>query len=166
MTDTIVNLDTLPLEAFEKGTVFAAETASIGEPLGLRALGARLHVVQPGKSACPFHRHHGADELFLILSGTGDYRIGERRLPVKAGDCLGAPSGGDAHQIFNTGSEPLRYIAFSNNSPGDVTEYPDSGRISVNVGLTGFHRTDGTFKSGGKLTPLGYWDGENIGDDK
>ena len=69
MTQEIVTIDALALEAFEAGTVFAAETASIGEPLGLRALGARLHVVQPGKSACPFHRHHGADELFLILSG-------------------------------------------------------------------------------------------------
>ena len=161
--EDVVNIDALSLEGFEKGTLFAAETASIGEPLGLRALGARLHVVQPGKSACPFHRHHGADELFLILAGTGDYRIGDRRLPVKAGDCLGAPSGGDAHQIFNTGRTPLRYIAFSNNNPADVTEYPDSGRISVNVGLTGFHRTDGTFKSGGKLEPMGYWDGEDTG---
>ena len=160
--EDVVNIDALSLEEFEKGTLFAAETASIGEPLGLRALGARLHVVQPGKSACPFHRHHGAEELFLILAGTGDYRIGDRRLPVKAGDCLGAPSGGDAHQIFNTGTTPLRYIAFSNN-PADVTEYPDSGRISVNVGLTGFHRTDGTFKTGGKLEPMGYWDGEDTG---
>ena len=159
----IVNIDDLPLEPFEEGRLFAAEIGSIGEPLGLRALGARLHVVQPGKSACPFHRHHGSDELFLVLSGSGDYRIGDKRLPVKAGDCLGAPSGGEAHQIFNTGSEPLRYIAFSNNGTADVTEYPDSGRISVNVGLTGFHRTNGSYKHGGKLEPMGYWDGEDTG---
>lgn len=162
----VVNIDALELEGFEEGSLFAAETASIGEPLGLRALGARLHVVPPGKSACPFHRHHGADELFVILSGSGDYRIGDRRVRVKAGDCLGAPSGGDAHQIFNTGSEPLRYIALSNNGAADVTEYPDSGRISVNVGLTGFHRPDASFKHGGKLTPFGYWDGEDTGERK
>ena len=159
----IVNIDDLPLEPFEEGRLFAAEIGSIGEPLGLRALGARLHVVQPGKSACPFHRHHGSDELFLVLSGSGDYRIGDKRLPVKAGDCLGAPSGGEAHQIFNTGTTPLRYIAFSNNGTADVTEYPDSGRISVNVGLTGFHRTNGSYKHGGKLEPMGYWDGEDTG---
>jgi len=162
----IVNIDALPLEAFEEGTLFAAETASIGRPLGLLALGASLHVVQPGKSACPFHRHHGTDELFMILSGSGDYRIGDKRLPVKAGDCLGAPSGGEAHQIFNTGNSPLRYIAFSNNGNADVTEDPDSGRTRVDVGLTGFHRTNGTFKHGGKLEPMGYWDGENTGGGK
>jgi hypothetical protein len=34
----------------------------------------------------------------------------------------------------------------------------------VDVGLSGFHRYDGTFKEGGRLTPLGYWEGENIDD--
>ena len=88
----IVNIDALPLEAFEEGTLFAAETASIGEPLGLRALGARLHVVQPGKSACPFHRHHGADELFednareLVLHVEVDLAgVGAQRLEAPRG---------------------------------------------------------------------------------
>ena len=55
-------------------------------------------------------------------------------------------------------------MALSNNTNAEVIEYPDSGRIRVDVGATGFHRYDGTFKDGGKLTPLGYWEGEDIGD--
>lgn len=156
----------LPRESMVKGTRFAAETAAIGDTLGLKWLGASLHVVPPGKSACPFHRHHMADEMFLVLAGQGDYRIGERRVPFTAGACLGAPAGGEAHQIFNTGSEPLRYIAFSNNTSAEVIEYPDSGRVRIDAGAGGFHDTDGTFKKGGLLQPLDYWDGEDIGDDK
>lgn len=112
----------------------------------------------------PFHRHHITDEMFLILSGSGEYRLGNDRIPVRAGDCLGAPAAGAAHQLLNTGHEPLRYLALSNNTNAEVIEYPDSGRIRIDVGATGFHRYDGTFKEGGKLTPLGYWEGEDIGD--
>jgi uncharacterized cupin superfamily protein len=159
----IVNIDDLPLTEETRGTRFAAQTCSFGAMLGLRHLGATMHVVPPGKTAVPFHRHHNADEMFLILSGSGDYRLGDERLPVRAGDCLGAPAGGKAHQILNTGSEDLRYLAFSNNTNADVLEYPDSGRIRIDVGATGTHREDATFKAGGRLVPLGYWDGEDVG---
>ena len=95
-----------------------------------------------------------------------DYRIGDRRISFTAGACLGAPAGGEAHQIFNTGSQELRYIAFSNNTNADVLEYPDSGRVRIDVGAGGFHDPDGTFKQGGLLQPLGYWDGEDIGEEQ
>jgi len=92
--------------------------------------------------------------MFLILSGVGTYRLGDEHFPVKAGDCLGAPAGGQAHQIIYTGTAPLRYLAFSNNGSSDVVEYPDSGRIRIDVGATGAHREDATFKAGGRLLPI------------
>jgi uncharacterized cupin superfamily protein len=159
----IVNIDDLPLAAESRGTRFAAETCAFGPILGLYRLGATLHVVPPGKTACPFHRHHTADEMFLILSGTAEYRIGDRRLPAGPGDFLAAPAGGPAHQIINTGAVPLRYLAFSNNTNADVVEYPDSGRIRIDVGATGTHREDATFKQGGRLVPMSYWEGEDVG---
>jgi uncharacterized cupin superfamily protein len=157
-----INLDELELEASSEGTRFAAKNAEFGIMLGLYGLGAALYVVPPGKTATPFHRHHTSDEMFLILSGAGEYRFGDDRIPVKANDCLGAPAGGKAHQLINTGAEPLRYLAFSNNTNADVVEYVDSGRIRVDVGATGHHRENATFGAGGKLLPMGYWDGEDI----
>lgn len=162
----IVNLAELPLTGQARGTRFAAETCALGPMLGLYHLGATLHVVPPGKTAAPFHRHHTADEMFLILSGVAEYRIGDERLPVQAGDCLGAPAGGQAHQIVNTGATPLRYLAFANNTNADVVEYPDSGRIRIDIGATGTHREDATFKAGGRLMPMDYWEGEEIGGDE
>jgi uncharacterized cupin superfamily protein len=157
---TIINLEDLSLEHMQAGSRFEARTAIIGVQLGLFGVGATLHVVPPGKSASPFHRHHGADEMFLVLSGTGIYRYGEARLPIKPWDCLGAPAAGEAHQIINTGDVPLRYLGVSNNTNADVTEYPDSGRIRIDLGATGYHRENATFGAGGRLTPLGYWEGE------
>jgi uncharacterized cupin superfamily protein len=161
---SVLSIDALPLSTESRGTRFAAETAEFGVMLGLYRLGAALFVVPPGKTASPFHRHHTSDELFLILSGVADYRLGDEHITVKAGDCLGAPAGGLGHQITNTGSEPLRYIAFSNNEIADVTEYPDSGRIRIDVGATGTHRENATFRAGGRMAPLGYWEGEDVGD--
>jgi uncharacterized cupin superfamily protein len=162
----VVNLSELRLESSSQGTRFAAATTEFGISLGLYGLGAALYAVPPGKTASPFHRHHTSDELFVILSGTGEYRFGNDRLPVKTGDCLGAPAGGEAHQIINTGAEELRYLAFSNNAIADVVEYVDSGRIRIDVGATGHHREDATFGAGGRLTPLDYWEGEDIGEEK
>ena len=163
---SVVNIDNLELTASSKGTRFAVEEAWIGAVLGLRWLGATLHVVPPGKIAFPFHRHHVADEMFLILSGSGAYRIGEEQLPVKVGDCLGAPAGGKAHQIINTGNEPLRYIGFSNNANADVIEYPDTGKIAVSAGASGLRYSDATYDHGGRLEPLDYWEGEDVGEEE
>lgn len=166
MTKAVVNVADLPLDHMTKGSRFAVETGEIGQALGLKGLGAMLHIVPPGKRAFPFHMHHVSDEMFLILSGIGTYRFGEEMIPVKAGDCLGAPAGGRAHQIINTGAEPLRYIGFSNNTNADVVEHPDSGRIRVDVGAQGFHYVDGTFKQGLRPMPMDYWEGEDIGDEE
>lgn len=159
---TILNLLDVPLEREKAGSRFEASTALIGVKLGLFGLGATLHEVPPGKTASPFHRHHTSDEMFLVLSGTGIYRYGEARIPIKEWDCLGAPAGGEGHQIINTGDVPLRYLGVSNNTNADVVEYPDTGRIHVDVGATGHHRENATFSAGGRLVPLGYWEGEKV----
>jgi uncharacterized cupin superfamily protein len=156
----IVSLIDTPLETEHDGPKFALKSAEIGQALGLTTLGAMLHVVAPGKTAFPFHRHHGCDEMFVILSGSGEYRLGNRRIGVRAGDCLGAPAGGEAHQILNTGTEELRYLGVSNNPAADLVEYPDSGKIGFRVGAKGIAYTDATIRGRGRLTPADYWDGE------
>jgi len=159
-TKPIVNVADIALETEAHGKRFAVSRGEIGEALGLSVLGCMLHVVPPGKTAFPFHRHHASDEMFVILSGAGEYRIGDKRLPVRAGDCLGAPAGGEAHQIINTGAQELRYLGFSNNGAADLVEYPDSGKIGTRIGAKGIHFKDFTFAARGRLTLADYWDGE------
>ena len=156
----IINVADIALETELHGKRFEVRRGEIGEALGLTVLGCMLHVVPPGKTAFPYHRHHGRDEMFVILAGMGEYRLGNQRLAVRAGDCLGAPAGGEAHQIVNTGSEELRYLGLSNNPAADLVEYPDSGKIGVRVGAQGIDFLDSTFKSRGRLAPAEYWDGE------
>jgi uncharacterized cupin superfamily protein len=67
----------------------------------------RVHIVPPGKETFPFHRHHVQDELFFVVSREGEYRFGEKIVPVRRGDIVAAPAGTQAHQLINTGSDDL-----------------------------------------------------------
>ena len=70
--------------------------------IGSTGLGCAVTAIPPGKRAYPFRRHHVIDELFYILSGAGEYRIDDKKMPLRAGDLVAAPAGKEAHQIINT----------------------------------------------------------------
>lgn len=143
--------------------VFTCRMASVGADLGLKKLGVAALAVEPGKRAFPFHNHHGNDELFIVLEGEGTFRFGADEHPIKVGDICAAPCGGPetAHQIVNTGTATLRYVAVSTKQDPDVVEYPDSGKFGVMA--IGEGRTFFTAKLthiGRQENAVNYWDGE------
>lgn len=103
------------------------------------ALGVALVEVPPGKTAFPNHYHSAIEEGIYILAGEATARIGKDSIAVAAGDYIGYPPGPDhAHQLTNTGSEPLRYLALS--APAvhlgmDIVGYPDSEKIAFMSGV-------------------------------
>jgi uncharacterized cupin superfamily protein len=157
----IVNIADVPLQDFGKGEKFAAKIGRIAPMLGSTGLGCMLTVVPPGKRAFPFHRHHVIHELFFVLSGAGEYRLGDKRHPLRAGDVIAAPAGGEAHQIINTGSEELRYLGLSTLGEVDVVDYPDSGKMAVAAGIKNADFTTATYRGMGRIAPADYWDGES-----
>jgi len=162
--DPVIRLADLELETSELGTRYASSDRHFSTDMGLTKLGATYTIAPPGKTACPYHVHHAKDEMFVILEGEGEYRFGEKRYPVKGGDVLGAPVGGPdyAHQIFNTGDKPLKFIGISSMSEFEVVEYPDSNKFQVieRKGSSGEAR----FRHVGRAQhALDYWDGEDIG---
>ena len=112
----VVNLDELALEHGSEGDKFEWKSARVGAKLGARDLGYSYDVVPPGKRSCPFHSHHGEEEMFLILEGEGVLRFGDQRYPIRKYDVIACPTGGPevAHQIINTGTTTMRYLALSN----------------------------------------------------
>jgi uncharacterized cupin superfamily protein len=156
----IINIAEIPLAQTGNGETFVAKTGRAGPLLGSPGLGCTLVAVPPGKRAWPFHRHHVIHEMFYILSGSGECRLDGERLPVRAGDLIAAPAGKEAHQIINTSSDELRYLAFSTIGEADVLEYPDSGKIAAAAGVKNADFTTATVKLLGRLQPAGYFDGE------
>ncbi|KUF11455.1 cupin domain-containing protein [Pseudoponticoccus marisrubri] len=145
------------------GSKFAARVAPVGSVIGTGSLGAMYVVVAPGKRAFPFHNHLGNDEMFVILEGSGTYRLGDAEHPVRAGDICAAPRGGPdtAHQLINSGDGPLRYIGISTSNDPDVVEYPDSGKYAAMAVAPGPDFMNAHLKVVGRAgDSLDYWDGE------
>jgi len=161
MNGPVVNIADVPLKAHGNGGEFVFKWGRVGSALGLAGLGCALHVVPSSKRAFPFHRHHVLDELFYVISGMGEYRYGDETFPLRAGDLVAAPAGGQAHQIVNTSTEELRYLGISTMGGVDVVDYPDSGKIAVAAGIKGDDFKSATYFGIGRMQPAGYYDGED-----
>ncbi len=171
MSRPIVNLDALEFvrwnTRFSDPSVpedrYGADVADIGRRIGARKLGYNITVIDPGKAAYPAHNHRINEEMFLIMEGDGELRLGDERHAVRAGDVIACPPGGPetAHQLRNTGPGPLRMLSVSTFENADVIDYPDSGKTGFGVLTTG---PDGKpqLKRGLMLNDgqPKYWDGE------
>jgi uncharacterized cupin superfamily protein len=149
---------------FKHGDRFEARLAPISKHLGAKMLAYNLTEVEPGKRAFPLHCHYANEELFFITEGEGVLRFGDDEYPVEKGDIVACPPGGPevAHQLVNTGSVPLRYLALSTTVETDVNQYPDSGKFGVVAGCKPDMRlADAPF---GGFFPenagIDYWEGE------
>jgi len=143
---------------------FDARMGEIAPRIGARLIGCNLTVIPPGKAAFPRHNHWVNEELFYILSGSGEVRIGDAVYPLRPGDFIACPPGGPetAHQIRNTGGEELRFIAISTRLSPEIVDYPDSGKFGVRHETrdpaTGQARV---FRFIGRAgDSLDYWEGE------
>jgi len=166
MTDNILNIDDIEYQAWAHGDRFEAKLGAISARIGAQKLGYNLTVLAPGKRAFPFHNHRVNEEMFFVLEGAGEIRIGTETYAVRKGDVIACPPGGTdtAHQLINTSdSEEMKYLAVGTSMSPEIAEYPDSEK----VGVLGQFPADGD----GKPTVMryiihdqadmtDYWEGE------
>ena len=166
----IVNLDEIELPprpaAYaapgEAAQRFDGRMGEVGSRIGARKLGYNITAVPPGKRAFPKHNHRVNEEMFFILEGSGEVRIGDETFPLRAGDFLACPPGGPelAHQIVNTGATELKYLAVSTMLYPEICEYPDSGKFLIAEAPRSAATAD-TFRHVGRpQSNLDYWEGE------
>ena len=102
--------------------------------------------------------------MFFVLQGSGEVRIGEARYPIRKGDIIACPEGGKetAHQIINSGTEELRYLAVSTEHSLEMAQYPDSGKFALKAEFgTAPDGTPQRFLFVGPGTQsVDYWDSE------
>lgn len=157
----IANLNEVEFTDIEDNGYYTSRRAQFSDGIGARKLGYNLTVLPPGKAQCPFHNHHGEEEMLLILEGEGVLRFGTQRWPIRQHDVIACPTGGPevAHQIINTGSTPLRYLAVSNVVEIETCQYPDSNKIMIGSGARG---QPGLWKMFRQDEAVGYYDRENL----
>jgi uncharacterized cupin superfamily protein len=167
----ILNLDEIEIgdrpQAFQPtgkaAERFASKMGAIGARIGARLLGYNITAVPPGKRAFPLHNHHANEEMFFILAGSGEVRVGSEAWSIRAGDFIANPPGGpeSAHQIINTGSEELRYLAVSTMNYPETVEYPDSGKIALISRQTAADGSPRLVRHVARASEsVDYWEGE------
>jgi uncharacterized cupin superfamily protein len=153
----IVNLADVPVGEREHGSV-SSVYRSLGDVAGSERTGLSHYVVAPGKLMNPPHVHAAAEEIFVILEGSGTLllypspRVGGEieEYPVRAGCTIARPPGTRRAQALRAGEHGLTLLAFGTRDPNDIVFYPRSGKISFGgLGVIG------------RLEQLDYWDGED-----
>ena len=160
MSKHILNLADVELHPFGHGDKFEARIGSISPRVGAQKLGYNVTVVPARCKAFPLHSHKANEEMFFIIEGSGELRVGAERFPLKQGDVVCCPPGGPetAHQIVNTSNAMLRYLAVSTEVASEVCEYPDSQKFAVWIDTEGVPK--GFRFIGRSAKSVDYWDGE------
>ena len=172
MTRPVINIDEIELEprpaAFaatgDAVNRYDARMGRVAMRIGAKQLGYNVTAVPPGKRAFPVHSHRVNEEMFYVIHGTGEVRIGTSTYPLRPGDIVACPAGGaeTAHQIVNTGTEELRFLAVSTMRYPEICEYPDSHKFGVYAQFPG--AADGKPKMfrylGREAQSIDYWEGE------
>jgi uncharacterized cupin superfamily protein len=129
----VSNADEIPwADGPRHGTRFASRYKPLAATSGGRRIGASLYELDPGKRAYPMHAHAANEEAAYILDGAGTVRIGDREVPVRAGDYLAFPAGREhAHQIINTSEAPLRFLTLSTMDLPEIALYTDAGKLGA-----------------------------------
>jgi uncharacterized cupin superfamily protein len=128
----VINLSEAAERSQEKGTRFGFSGRMLAQATGGKGIGCSHYEVPPGRAAFPAHYHCANEEALYVLEGQGTVRIGTERFPVGPGDYVTFPIGPDnAHQVINTGTVPLRYLALSTRHTVEVVGYPDSKKIGA-----------------------------------
>jgi uncharacterized cupin superfamily protein len=165
MPSPILNIADLEYRETSHGERYAARLGAIGPRIGAQKLGYNVTVLPPGKRAFPFHNHRVNEEMFFVLEGEGEVRIGQARHPIRRGDVIACPPGGPetAHQIINTSqTAELKYLAVSTRQYPEVAEYPDSGKFGLLAEFPpGADGKPQTMRFVGRAeASLDYWEGE------
>ncbi|MEP5568894.1 MAG: cupin domain-containing protein [Halioglobus sp.] len=126
------NLSSVKMRRIGNGKDFSASVGRLTEKLGMEQMGMSVVELKPGEKAWPYHLHYGEEELFIIVAGSGTVRYDGSEHKIVEGDVVFTPPGeGTAHQIINTSTETLRYLALSTSNDPSFCYYPDSGKYAT-----------------------------------
>lgn len=158
----VINVDSndLPKRIIKHASGFEAQVCRLGPQIGAKQLGCSVVDVPPGKKAWPKHAHSVNEEMFYILSGRGTLHYGEQQQEIKSGDLISCPANLKmAHQLENTGQEPLRYLALGTQIEPEICYYPNSDKFGIYDNRNNENENDIYMLMRAKDS-LDYYDGE------
>jgi quinol monooxygenase YgiN/mannose-6-phosphate isomerase-like protein (cupin superfamily) len=119
----LVNLEDVEDMAKRFGFGEQGEARFANRPLGAVRTGVSHQRLRPGVRQAFGHRHQHAEEVFVILAGTGRLRIDDEIIEVRPLDAIRvAPSSARA---FEAGPDGLEFVVFGPHHTGDAVMDPD-----------------------------------------
>ena len=112
---THTNLAEVEDPAVKGGFSESQEARFAGEDLDLETLGVSYQVVKPGKHHAFGHRHKTAEEVYVVLAGSGKIRLDEEELDVERLDAIRVAP--EVTRGFEAGSDGLELLVFARRSP-------------------------------------------------
>jgi mannose-6-phosphate isomerase-like protein (cupin superfamily) len=115
---TIKNLKEVEDMAAAQGLGEVQEVRFAHGDLEAQETGISLQRVKPGKRHAIAHRHKSAEEVYVVLSGSGRVKLDEKVEEIGALDAIRiAPS---VTRSFEAGDEGLELLVFGPRAPGDA----------------------------------------------
>jgi mannose-6-phosphate isomerase-like protein (cupin superfamily) len=117
MSYTIKNLRDVEDQAPKHGFDAVQEARFARRDLEAQDTGLAFHVVKPGKRQAFAHRHQQAEEIYVVLGGSGRVKLDDEILTVKPMDAIRvAPP---VARAFEAGDEGLELLAFGPHHESD-----------------------------------------------
>jgi len=115
---TIKNLRDVEDMAASQGFGEVQEARFAHGDLGAEQSGFSLQRVKPGKRHAFAHRHQRAEEIYVVISGSGRVKLGDAVEEVRPLDAIRvAPS---VTRAFEAGEDGLELLVFSPRVQGDA----------------------------------------------
>jgi mannose-6-phosphate isomerase-like protein (cupin superfamily) len=86
--------------------------------LGAEQVGMAFHIVKAGQRQAFAHRHHEAEEIYVVLSGTGRIKLDDDIVDVKPLDAIRIGPGVGRALEADAGA-PLEFLAFGAHHEGE-----------------------------------------------
>lgn len=104
------------MELFRQATAaFAQEKLKKTNLFETERMFCDVYGLLPGQSQ-PGHVHAGSDKVYYVLSGIGEFEVGDQKRSAGPGCAVFAPAG-ESHAVANPGPEPLSLLVFMAPKP-------------------------------------------------
>ena len=120
---TLRNLTDVEDSAVRFGIGEVQEARFANDGLELEQTGLSYHRLRPGRRQGFGHRHEKAEEVYVVLSGSGRVKVDDEIVELRALDAIRlAPQ---VSRAFEAGDDGLEFVVFGPRSPGDGELLPD-----------------------------------------
>jgi quinol monooxygenase YgiN/mannose-6-phosphate isomerase-like protein (cupin superfamily) len=120
---TVRNLAEAEDQAAKYGYGEMGEARFVSDDPDAERTGVSHQVLRPGKRQMFAHRHHRAEEVYVVLSGSGRARIEDEIVDLRALDAIRI--GPEQTRAFEAGPDGLELLAFGARARGDAEVVPD-----------------------------------------